>query len=520
MEFFGLTIKRKEKKEKLQTFQVEPDVSVDVSEIGNAGVVSYNYDLVTVPENEIELIRTYRRIAVAPEIDLALNEIRNEVFVFDALGKRAIEVGFAGDSKISASIRKKITEEFINLYNLIDFQNRGISYFMDWYIDGKMFMHKIIDNAKPSEGIKKVVVIDPLKIKKVRELPKADKDGIYNTNDIKEYYVYSDQQHLAYNRNAVDVRGLKIHLDAVSYSDSGIYDRNVQCVLGNLYKAIIPFNNLRMMEDSLVIYRVSRAPERRVIYVDVGNLPKNKAEQYVRDLMNRFKNRLVYDSKTGSIADRKNVLSMIEDYWLPRRDGGRGTEISTLPGGENLGVTEDVNYFRNKLYQALNVPISRFRDDAPSFMFGRGVEINRDEYRFKKFIDRQRQRFMLLFEDLLKTQLILKKIIAEGEWQGIKRDIVWEYAEDNNFVEYKESEVLNSRLATLQQIEAYEGKYYTRDWILKNVVRLTDNEMRELNAEYEKNKEDDDRDGEGKPREDDDGDGRDDGDDVDLNIHF
>lgn len=484
MNLFGYTISKEQKAGKLDAFQVEPDAASDVLGVGTAGVMSYNYDLVTVPENEAELIRTYRRIAMSPDIDLALAEIKNEIFIFDVTGRRAIDVGFTADSKLSESVKKKIVEEFITIYNIIDFNNHGLTHFMDWYIDGKIFLHKVIDTSNPKDGIKKVIPIDPLKIKKVREIPKADKNGIYNAADIVEYYVYVDTPGGIGKASLAEIgHGLQIKPDAISYADSGIYDKQANCVIGNLYKAIIPFNNLRLMEDSLVIYRVSRAPERRVIYVDVGNLPKNKAEQYVRDLMNRFKNKLVYDSKTGSVADRKNVLSMIEDYWLPRREGGRGTEISTLPGGENLGITEDVNYFKNKLYQSLNVPVSRFQDEAPTFVFGKGVEINRDEYRFKKFIDRQRQRFMALFEDLLRTQLLLKKVITDQDWETIRCSIQWEFAEDNNFVEFKESEVLNNRVNTLTLIDPFVGKYFTRDWVMRNVLRMSDTEAQKAKEE-------------------------------------
>jgi hypothetical protein len=481
MNIFGFSITKNKKKAKLDTFQVEPDASAEVLSAGSAGVVLYNYDLVTVPENEAELIRTYRRISLSPDIDLALTEIKNEIFIFDVTGRRAIDIGFVSDSKLSEALQKKIIEEFVNVYDILDFSNNGLALFMDWYIDGRLFLHKVIDSANPKEGIKKIISIDPLKIKKVREIPKPDEKGIYNIADITEYYVYVDSPSGINKATQAEInRGLKIQPDAITYSDSGIYDKNSNCVLGYLHKAIVPFNNLRLMEDSLIIYRVSRAPERRVIYVDVGNLPKNKAEQYIHDLMNRFKNKLVYDSKTGSVADRKNVLSMIEDYWLPRREGGRGTEISTLPGGDNLGIVDDVNYFKKKLYQSLNVPISRFLDDAPTFVFGKGVEINRDEYRFKKFIDRLRQRFMVIFEDLLKTQLLLKKIITEQDWEDIRREIQWIYAEDNNFVEYKESEILNNRINTLTQIDPFVGKYFTREWVMKNVLRMSDTEIQDL----------------------------------------
>jgi hypothetical protein len=485
MNIFGYTITKNKKIGKLEAFQIESDPSSEVLGANAAGVMLYNYDLVTVPENEAELIRTYRRIAMSPDVDLALTEIRNEIFIFDVTGRRAIDLGFTNDSKLSESVKSKIVEEFVNLYSIIDFNNSGLSLFMDWYIDGKMFLHKVIDTSKPKEGIKKIIPIDPLKIKKIREVPIPDANGIYNAADVVEYYIYVDTPDGIGKASYAEInRGLKINPDAISYSDSGIYDKNSNTVLGHLYKAIVPFNNLRLMEDSLIVYRVSRAPERRVIYVDVGSLPKNKAEQYMRDLMNRFKNKLVYDSRTGSIVDRKNILSMIEDYWLPRRDGGRGTEITTLPGGENLGIVDDVTYFRNKLYQSLNVPVSRFQDDPPVFSFGKGTEINRDEYRFKKFIDRLRQRFMFLFEDLLKTQLLLKNVITEKDWDAIRRSLQWEYAEDNNFVEYKESEILNNRINTLTQIDPFVGKYFTKDWVLRNVLKFSDEEAKQVNKEF------------------------------------
>jgi hypothetical protein len=332
-------------------------------------------------------------------------------------------------------------------------------------------------------------------------VPVPDTNGIYNAADVVEYYIYVDTPDGIGKASIAEInRGLKIHPDAISYSDSGIYDKNSNTVLGHLYKAIVPFNNLRLMEDSLIVYRVSRAPERRVIYVDVGNLPKNKAEQYMRDLMNRFKNKLVYDSRTGSVVDRKNILSMIEDYWVPRRDGGRGTEISTLPGGENLGIVEDVTYFKNKLYQSLNVPISRFQDEPPTFVFGKGTEINRDEYRFKKFIDRLRQRFMSLFEDLLRTQLLLKNVITDQDWEIIRRSLQWEFAEDNNFVEYKESEILNNRINTLTQIDPFVGKYFTKDWVLRNVLKFSDEEAKMISKELPADQESPNSDNFGNPK--------------------
>lgn len=492
MNLFGYSITKDDKKKSnLKAFEIDKDLTAENYVTTAGGVYVYNYNLVTVPENEVELIKTYRKISKSPEIDQALNEIRNEIFVFDVPGKRAVDIDFLDNSSLSDQIKKKISEEYSRIYDIIDFDLNGINYFMDWYIDGKLYLHKVIDTNNPKEGIKKVIQIDPLKIKKIREIPKSNQDGTYNIEEINEYYVYIDRQPGSVNFN----KALKIHPDSITYIDSGIYDKESETVLSHLYKAIIPYNNLKLMEDSLVIYRVSRSPERRVIYVDVGNLPKNKAEQYIRELMNRFKNKLVYDSKTGSIADRRNVLSMIEDYWLPRRDGGKGTEISTLPGGDNLGIIQDVEYFQKKLYQSLNVPYNRFRDDSnASLIFGRATEIDRDEYRFKKFIDRLRLRFMMMFEDILKTQLILKKIITERDWDEIRRFIQWRFTEDNNFVEIKENEILNNRIEMLSQVDPFVGKYFTEEWVMKNVLKMTDDEIQKMKSEIQKEPMQDDKD--------------------------
>lgn len=482
MEIFGYSITKKEQPGKLETFQVEPDSAQDVSDFGSSGIMSYNYDLVTVPQNEIELIKTYRKIALSPDIDLALSEIKNEIFIFDTPGRKAFEAAFPEDTKLSEDLRLKIGDEIDNLYSIVDFNNSGLNLFMDFYVDGKMYFHKVIDKSKPKLGIQKIIPIDPLRIKKIRELPNPDKNGIYDITKIKEYYIFQPNFDAVNNTSHSTglSNGLMITPDAISYTDSGIKDKESNIVVGYLYKSIIPFNNLKLMEDSSIVLRVSRSPERRVIYVDVGNLPKARAEAYMKSLMNRFKTKLVYDSKTGSVVDRKSVLSMVEDYWLPRREGGRGTEIETLPGSDNLGVIADIEYFRGKLYQALNVPISRFKEDPTSFSFGKTTEINRDEYRFKKFLNRARQSFMYLFEDLLKTQLILKKIIAEDDWCDIIRDLQWNYTEDNAFIEYKESEILMNRLETLGAVDQYIGKYFTEEWVFKNILHYSEEEIKTL----------------------------------------
>ncbi len=951
MNIFGYSITKKEKTGSLETFQIEPDSAIDVSNFGTSGIMSYNYDLVTVPQGEIELIKTYRRISLSPDIDLALGEIKNEAFVFDVPGRRAFEPTFTTECKLSDDLKQKITDETNNLYNIIDFNNNGLNLFMEFYVDGKTYLHKVVDKSKPKEGIQKIISIDPLKIKKIRELPQPDKDGIYDITKIKEYYVF--QQYIDGSNNILNPTttgtGLIISTDSIAYTDSGIRDKDSNIVVGFLYKAIIPYNNLKLMEDSSIVLRVSRSPERRVIYVDVGNLPKSKAEQYVKDLMNRFKTKMVYDSKTGSVVDRKNILSMVEDYWLPRREGGRGTEIETLPGclamdtqvslldgrelsireiememnngrelwtyscdpltgevvpgliswagvtqksakvlrltldngetivctpdhkfpvygkgfiradelsnnssiiplyrrkkdisptkklkyeeifdnknkkwvfthrminknislpewrynesceddfvlthhidcnrfnnspnnlcrmswidhsnfhkdrgfdeestrkgllaakikkdwmrendpeeydriyakptrdgyrkwfdnlseeekiernlnkvyklknhhenltdlerierdkiciknleknaiinknlwtdsayrenqrikhqlayttewrenkskigilaqqrfnddpikyankskkitekqkliidneifcsiidciagktthqvtiqdvvdllnsnapivnkfkslnkdksvpnfnlddgfavgilrrcpkdfgydswfdlrqkcknhnhriisiewldapievgtltidgnelyhnhhtfaltagvftknSDNIGVITDLEYFRNNLYQSLNIPPSRFKEDSGAFSFGKSTEINRDEYRFKKFLNRVRQRFMFLFEDLLKTQLILKKIISSEDWEEIRRELQWSFTEDNAFVEYKESEIIMNRVETLQAIDSFVGKYFTEEWVMKNILKYSTEEIKDV----------------------------------------
>lgn len=474
---------RADKGEKLETFELEKDTAVEIEQNQMGGVYAYAYDSVAIPTTEIETIKTYRNIARNADVDLVLNEIRNEVFIFDVPGKKAVDVGFPSSSAIvSKAVQKKIHDEFDELYSMMDFRERGLEYFDKWYIDGKIHLHKVVDKDKKA-GIKQIVLIDPLKIKRVKEVPKRDEKGVYDLNKVVEYFVYTDTPEAAKVGSGQATIGLKIQKDAITYCDSGIYEDNK--VQGFLHKAIVPFNNLKLLEESLLIYRVSRAPERRVIYVDVGNLPKNKAEQYVRDLMNKFRNKLVYDSKTGGLADKKNVLSMMEDYWLPRRDGGKGTEITTLPGGENLGVIADVEYFSNKLSDALNVPSARFSPQAPTFVFGKGTEVNRDEYRFKKFIDRLRNRFITIFEDILRTQLLLKNIITEADWADIKDEMFWVYAEDNNFVEFKESETLNNRINTLAQIDPFVGKYFSREWALQTVMKMTDKEIAEMDKQID-----------------------------------
>lgn len=487
LSLFGYTLSKSDNEEKpLEAFELEKDTAAEI--VGDAsGRVTMSLDTAMVPATEIASIKLYREMSHSPDVDLALNEIRNEVFIYDVPGKKAIDISFDEESKgVSKAIQKKVHDEFDALYRIINFKTLGPALFDSFYIDGRLYLHKLIDKKKPKEGIQRIVKVDPTKIKRVREIPAKDSRGVFDINKIKEYYVYTDVPETKVDGSTTSYTsiaftnstGLKIDPATIAYVDSGLVLNNQ--VLGYLHKAIVPYNNLKLMEESLLIYRVARAPERRVIYVDIGNLPKNKAEQHVRDLMNRFRNKITYDSKTGGLVDKRNVLSMMEDYWLPRREGGKGTEITTLPGGENLGVITDVDYFKENLNTALNVPASRFKDQAPAFAFGKGVEIGRDEYRFKKFLDKLRGRFVVIFLDLLKTQLLLKNVITENDWAEIAEEIIWIFAEDNNFVEFKESEVLNNRINSMLQVDPLVGKYFTKPWVLKNVMRMTDKEIEEL----------------------------------------
>lgn len=487
MNAFGYVDLKRKEGPALKSFEIDKDSASEyVEAAGAGGIISYSIDPTIKTQDEQHLIKSYRELSNSAEIDQAIQEIVNEIFVFDVANKKAVEIAFSeNESKsdeISASIKKKIIAEFDNVYELLDFKNKGSDIFRKWYIDGKLYYLKIVPEGGKN-GVERVVRIDPMKMKKVVELPKKDADGIIDLSKIKTWYVFSEN----FQTNTYHIqKGMKVKPDSIIFVDSGLKNEETDQSIGYLYKAIVPFNNLKLMEDSLLIYRVSRSPERRAFYIDVGQLPKQKAEEYLKSLMNRFKTKLVYDSKTGTILDKKNVLSMVEDFWLPRRDG-RGTEIQTLPGAENLGVIQDVTYFKRKLYQSLNVPISRFDEEKDStFTFGRQTEINRDEFRFKKFIDRLRNKFVTLFEDLLKTQLILKKIIVEEDWAQIHNSIEWIFTEDNYFVEFKEQELINSRLAILGQIDQFLDKYFTKEWILKNVLKYSEKEVNQLKKELPK----------------------------------
>jgi hypothetical protein len=382
--------------------------------------------------------------------------------------------------EIADNIKKKISEEFQYILKLLNFGNMGHEIFRRWYIDGRMFYHVIIEEASPAKGVQEVRYIDPRRIRKIREIQKTKdpKTGIELIKKQNEYYLYNERGIIGTHSNL----GAKISVDSVVNVNSGLMDAKRSMVLSYLHKAIKPLNQLRMVEDATVIYRLSRAPERRIFYIDVGNMPTIKAEQYLRDIMVKYRNKLVYDSSTGEIKDDRKHLSMLEDFWLPRREGGKGTEITTLPGGQNLGEMEDVKYFEKKLYKSLGVPISRL-EAQQGFSLGRSTEITRDELKFAKFIQRLRNKFSTLFDDLLRIQLVLKRVCTEEEWKEFKEKIWYDYKKDNNFTELKETELLNNRLSTLQLIDPYVGRYYSAEWVRKNVLQQTEEDIEEINQQ-------------------------------------
>ena len=432
-------------------------------------------------KNEEELIRRYREIAIYPEVDTAIDDIVNESIVSN---ERDQSVSLSLDNlQLSEKIKSKIRNEFDEILNLLQFEEKGHDIFKRWYIDGRVYYHKVIDPEKPKLGLTEIRYIDPRKIRKVREIKKqrSNKTGVEMTQKVNEWYVYNEKGMTTPNSNM----GIKITTDAISYCTSGVIDQNKNVVLSYLHKAIKPVNQLRMIEDAVVIYRIVRAPERRIFYIDVGNLPKVKAEQYLKDVMNRYRNKLVYDAKTGEIRDDRNHMSMLEDFWLPRREGGRGTEITSLPGGSNLGEIDDITYFQRKLYRSLNVPISRLEAEQ-SFSLGRSTEITRDELKFTKFIKRIRKKFIPLFLDMLKTQLILKGIINIEEWPRIKEHIQFDFLKDGHFSELKEQELLNERINMLGSVENYIGTFFSKEFVYKKVLRMSDHEIEEIRRQINK----------------------------------
>ena len=426
-------------------------------------------------KDNAQLILKYRGSANQPEADAAIEDIVNEA-ITAAENKPSVVLN-VDNVPVSASVKKTMFEEFENIFNMLNFKELGHDIFRRWYIDGRIYHHLIVDENNPSAGIQEIRYIDTVKIRKVKQVKKK-KDPISGAtlvDKINEFYIYQEKP-------GSQASGVKLTLDSVSYCTSGLLDEHRKKIISYLHKALKPITQLRMMEDSLVIYRLARAPERRMFYIDVGNLPRGKAEQYMKDIMAKYRNKLVYDAKTGEIRDDRKHMSMLEDFWLPRREGGRGTEISTLPGGENLGQIEDIIYFQKRLYRSLNVPMNRLEQEQ-QFSLGRATEISRDELKFQKFIDRLRNRFANLFYDILKKQLILKNVITEDDWNSWKNKVTVDFLRDNHFAELKEAELLREKIQSLDQIANYVGEYFSKEWVQKNVLLFDDETIDNMNKE-------------------------------------
>ena len=440
--------------------------------------------------NEIELISRYREMANHPELEQAIDDIVNESITHDETG-RSVDVRL-DNLQQPDSIKKRIREEFDNVLRMLNFNNLADDLFKRWYIDGRIYYHVVVDESRPKDGIKELRYIDPRKIRKVREVKKEKdpKTGALIIKSIGEYYVYSDKGTTTQNYTASVNSGLRIAPESIINVNSGLMDAKNTFVISYLHKAIKPLNQLRMIEDAVVIYRLSRAPERRIFYIDVGNLPKGKAEQYLKDVMVKYRNKMVYDASTGELRDDRKHMSMLEDFWLPRREGGKGTEITTLPAGQNLGELEDVKYFRNKLLQSLNVPLSRLEPQQGGMIgLGRSTEVTRDEVKFSKFITRLRNKFSQVFDNALKIQLVMKGICSLDEWADIQEQIYYDYLKDNNFAELKEAELLRERVGLLNVVDPYIGRYYSTNWVKKNVLHMSNDDIEQMEKEIEEEQE-------------------------------
>ena len=463
--------------------QVLDDGAVTITQ--NAHYGTY-VDLEGSVRNELELITRYREMANHPECDMAVTEIVNEAITHDEDGT-VVDI-VLDNLRQPASIKKKIEEEFSNVLKMLNFSNLADDMFRRWYIDGRIYFHIVVDEKKPKEGIQELRYIDPRKIRKIREIKKArdPKTGAEIIQSMAEYYMFNDRGTVTQSYTAGVSQGLRIAPESVININSGLMDAKNTFVISYLHKAIKGLNQLRMIEDAVVIYRLSRAPERRIFYIDVGNLPKGKAEQYMRDVMVKYRNKMVYDANTGELRDDRKHMSMLEDFWLPRREGGKGTEITTLPAGQNLGQMEDVQYFLKKLLQSLSVPYSRLEQQSGGMVgMGRTTEITRDELRFNKFIGRLRNKFSQLFDHALSIQLALKGICTREEWEKFREDIYYDYKKDNNFTELKEAELLQQRLQLVTVIDPFVGKYYSQEWVKKNVLRLTDDQIEEMQKQID-----------------------------------
>ena len=476
-QLFGFQISRVKDKGEQPTF-VLPDPESGATT--TAGFYSEFLDIEGQTKTESDLIRRYRSTSEHPECDLAIEDIINESINVDEY-KQSVAIN-TDNLPYSSKIKKRIRDEFSQVLKLLDFSNKAHDVFRRWYIDGRLHFHKIIDEDDPQKGIQELRYIDALKIKRVRKVEKAEtKKKSPSLKIVEDYYVYHENGVSNINVGSTGSLGasIKITADAIANCPSGLFDPSKALVLGYLHKAIKPVNQLRMIEDAVVIYRISRAPERRIFYIDVGNLPKVKAEQYLKDVMNRYRNKLVYNATTGEIRDDRQHMSMLEDFWLPRREGGRGTEITTLPGGQNLGEIDDIVYFQRKLYRSLNIPVSRLESES-GFSLGRGAEITRDEVKFTKFVQKLRSKFNVLFNDILKTQLILKGVIAEEDWQGIKENLSYNYIKDGHYAEMRDMDVLRERLEILNSMEPYIGDWFSKEYVQKHVFRMTQDEIDDM----------------------------------------
>ena len=491
MEIFGFEIKRKSDEEKAPSF-VAPinDDGAQVVEVGQSGYsIGGGYaqgtylDMEGGVKSEQDLILRYRQMSLIPEVDMAIDDIVQEAISSNDLDA---QVGINLDAtKFSDSIKSKIRDEFSEVLRLLRFNQTSSDIFRKWYVDGRMYFHLLVEPSNPKKGVVGLRMIDPLQIKKVREvLKKKNAKGVEVIDKVKEYYTYNQGGFERNQMTGSNTQTLQISPDAIVYTTSGMMDASRRNIIGYMHKGLKTANQLKMMEDALVIYRISRAPERRIFYIDVGNLPKAKAEQYLADTMTRYKNKLVYNADTGEIRDDRKHMSMLEDFWLPRREGGRGTEITTLPGGQNLGEIEDIIYFQRKLFRSLNVPISRLETEA-GFSLGRTTEISRDEVKFSRFVDRLRMKFSSMFYDILKTQLVLKGIIPIEEWELEKENIRFDYQKDSHFVEMKEAEILRERVASLRELDEFVGKYYSQQWVRKNVLRQSEEEIEMIDGQIE-----------------------------------
>ena len=496
---FGFSIEDNEKNPKGVVSPVPTQGEDGVDYYIQGGFSSQVVDIEGIYKTEHELIRKYREMALHPEVDNAIEDVVNEAIVSDQ-NDSPVEIDLE-NLNASDGIKDIIRKEFKHIKDLLDFDTKSHEIFRNWYVDGKLYYNKVIDIQNPTAGLQELRYIDPLKMRYIRKEKKKDERAdLFNSRnvhesqkvyfpEIEEYFLYTPKPQFPTNVAAPGggsaMRGVKIAKDSITYCTSGLVDRNKGTGLSYLHKAIKALNQLRMIEDSLVIYRLSRAPERRIFYIDVGNLPKVKAEQYLREVMMRYRNKLVYDSNSGEIRDDKKMMSMLEDFWLPRREGGRGTEISTLPGGQNLGELSDIEYFQKKLYRSLAVPESRIAGSGDGFNLGRSSEILRDELKFSKFVGRLRKRFSAMFLDMLRTQLLLKNIVTPQDWEVMSEHIQFDFLYDNHFAELKDKELMEGRLALLMQVEPYVGRYYSTEYVRRQVLRQRDQEIVEIDAQIE-----------------------------------